>query len=204
MTYHALHLQLRLYPLDPNFRPSDGVALEREAAIEKELIKCEKSVYLASKEAIDTEISYLRTNYDRLRFYRTKQFLVNQTLTGWMWSYHKNSQIPKLLYGFIESGIIVKLNCLEQYTTMLLRRRGTAVLRPRKLPVQPIKLSDSIHTVFILYGALISLSVLGLLLEFNAQIIRRTFIANIQISMLKRSIGKLTRSINLYMNRFIY
>jgi len=39
---HALHLQLRLYPLDPNFGPSDGVALEREAAIEKELTKCEK------------------------------------------------------------------------------------------------------------------------------------------------------------------
>jgi len=206
--YHALDLLLRLYPLDPNFRPSDGVVLEREAAIEKELIKCEKSVYLASKEAIHTEISYLQTNYDRLRFYRIKQFLVNQTLTGWMCSYHKNSQFPKLLNGFIESGIIAKLNYLEQYTTTLLRRKGTAVLRHRKLPVQPIKLSDSIHTVFILYGALISLSVFGLLLEFYAQIIRRKFIANIQVSMIrreyKRFLRKLTGGVSLYMDRFIY
>jgi len=39
-----LHLLPRLYPLDPNLDPSDDVPLEKEAAIEKELIKCEKSV----------------------------------------------------------------------------------------------------------------------------------------------------------------
>jgi len=87
-----------LYPLDPNSRPSDGVALEIKAAIEKEL--------------------------------------------GWVYTYHKSSKIPKLLKGFFESGIISKLNYFDQYTSVLLRRKGTAVLRPRKLPVQPIKLSD--------------------------------------------------------------
>jgi len=42
----------------------DGVALERKAAIEKELIKCEKSVHLASQEAIDTDILLFK---DKLR-----------------------------------------------------------------------------------------------------------------------------------------
>jgi len=39
-----LEIFLRLYPFDPNFDSTDGVVLEREAAIEKERIKCEKSV----------------------------------------------------------------------------------------------------------------------------------------------------------------
>jgi len=176
-----LDLLLRLYPLDPNFGPSDGVALEREAAIEKELIKCEKSVYLASKEAIDTEISYLQTNYDRVKFYRIKQDLVDPSFSTWMCSYHKSSKIPKLLRGFFESGIIAKLNYFEKYTKTLLRRKGTAILRSRKLRVEPIKLSDSIHTVFILYAALISVSALGLMLELFIRALQRKIVFNILI-----------------------
>jgi len=195
LKFHALHLQLRLYPLDPNFGPSDGVVLEREAAIEKELIKCEKSVYLASKETIETEISYLQTNYDRVRFYRINQDFVDPSLNNWVCSYHKSSKMPTLLRGFFESGIIAKLNYFETYTKTLMRRKGTAILRSRKLRVEPIKLSDSIHTVFILYGALISVSALGLLLELYVSALKRKIVSkilNIQISMFMREISYTT------------
>jgi len=211
LKFHALHLQLRLYPLDPNFEPSDGVALEREAAIEKELIKCEKSVYLASQHAIDTDMSYLQTNYDRIRFYRINQDLIDPSFSTWMCTYHKSSKVPKLLRGLFESGIIAKLNYFETYTKTLLRRRGTAILTLRKLRVEPIKLSDSIHTVFILYGALIFVSALGLLLELCIRALQRKIVLNIfniQTSIFMREFQrcflKVTQSIDLCLNKFIY
>jgi len=111
----------------------------------------------------------------------------------------KRSKIPKLLNGFFESRIISKLNYFDQYTTVLLRRKRTTVVRSRKLPVQPIKLSDSIHTVFILYALLISFAAFGLMLEFYAQIVRRSFISNVQVTWLRREfkicLRKLTRSL---------
>jgi len=156
-------------------------------------------------------MSYLQTNYDRVRFYRINQDLVDPSLSTWVCSYHKSSKMPKLLRGFFESGIIEKLNYFEEYTKTLLRRKGTAILRSRKLRVEPIKLSDSIHTVFILYAALISVSALGLLFEHYVSALKRQIVLNIlhiQISMyvreLQRCFLKVTQSINLYLNKFIY
>jgi len=166
MRFFLVSPMLRLYPLDPQLKESDGVYLEREAAIEKELIMCEKSVYIASKETIKSEISYLQANHKRIRFYKRKQYLVrNNKITGWMFSYHKNSKLPVYLNRYFESGIPRKLKQFASNIRLLWRRVGSQVVRSKKPPVQPIKLSDSVHTVFILFMFINCLTSIILFLE---------------------------------------
>jgi len=151
-------------------------------------------------------MSYLKTNHQRIPFYRVKQNLYRTTLTNWKCTYHKNSRMPMLLSGFFESGILSKLKYFEQYTIMLLRRKGTAVVRSRMHPVQPIHLSDSIHTVFILYATLASLAGLVLMIELYAQTFNRMIIWNLEVSLLMRQFQrgcyKERRSFNLYVIRY--
>jgi len=109
--------------------------------------------------------------------------------------------MPTLLSWFFESGILSKLSYFEKYSIMLKRRKGTAVVRSRMHPVQPIHLSDSIHTVFILYAVLISLAVLGLVTELYVQTFNRIIILNIQICVLKR---ELKRGFNKVRRRFYF
>jgi len=200
-----VHLLLRLYPLDPNLDPSDGVVLEREAAIEKELIECKKSVYLVRKETIASETSYLKNNHKRLKFYQVKQNIVTPEVGNWKCSYHKSSKMSMLLSGFFESGILSELDYFEKYTIMLKRRKGTAVVRSNMHPIQPIHLNDSIHTVFILYAALISFAVLGIVIECYSQAFHRIIVSNINVNMLKRAYQRccydVRRSLNLYLIR---
>jgi hypothetical protein len=74
--YSAKH---RHYPKPPNFPKSEesNVLRYMEAAVEKELVSCEKSIFIGDAKDVRTELRYLKENYPQIRFY-----VGNNTGTG--------------------------------------------------------------------------------------------------------------------------
>jgi hypothetical protein len=64
--YSAKH---RHYPKPPNFPKSEESKVLRymEAAVEKELVSCEKSIFVGDAKDVRTELGYLKENYPQIR-----------------------------------------------------------------------------------------------------------------------------------------
>lgn len=135
--------------------------------IEKEVVKCGKTVFITKSTEIFSEYLYLSKKYYWKTFYLSKDMLSIQ-ITGFVSKYASNSEVPRYLKSFVESGIWKRIH--EEEWSMSIERRGRkAQIRPDKQ--KPVELDGSILTCFVMYGIMISLSLGNVGIELHWKIL---------------------------------
>jgi hypothetical protein len=159
----------RHYPKDPQFSKQeiDKIPIYTAAAIEKELVACERSIFVGEYKDVITELSYLKTNYPRKHFY-----ISNDTFEGgwstpvvWIFRNSGSSKFPRYFQLLWEAGVRDVLLGLRKQKYYLKRRVGTQYIQERMLRGTNIGMSGSIQTVFIISIASFSVATLVFLLE---------------------------------------
>jgi len=137
-------------------------------ANELELTKCNEDlyVYADTEEAVNVEFDYFSRNYPWIQLYKGTESILHAN-SGWHFATQGNPQVAKtFVSGFINSGIYSKL-----YEIYIKKLYSVRVLNTRKVVsgykwnrVEPVKLSGSIFTLFLLYCSLLAI-VMGVFLS---------------------------------------
>lgn len=142
-------------------------------ANERELVKCEKSVYIAESDDITTELSLFSEKYA----WKKKRFVSGKDLLGpeWRtWSFERagRNKIPQYFKFMLTSGIFNRLE-VEITARMVIGRQP--VLRSPKdhwlRGIDPQAVNSGLITLFILCGGVVLAASLSFLVEFRWQII---------------------------------
>jgi hypothetical protein len=159
----------RLYPKNPNIPPTklEKIPSYFSAAIEKELVACERSIFIGERKALNTELSYLKTNYPRKHFYISNDTLESSWSTPIIWNFMKTgkSKVPRYFKQLLEAGGRDVLLRLRKHTYYLKRRIGTQFVQEEMLKEVVIGMSGSIQTIFIILIASLSIATMVFLLE---------------------------------------
>lgn len=115
-------------------------------AVEEELLECRKTVYVTTSSAIEKEKKYLSSVYTNTTFFTG--FIIKNGLDLLLFE-EQCGGFKEKMTQFIEGSFLV--NSINAYTEKRYRSRynnSTTHSRPFKKAVKPIKLNDSIQTVF--------------------------------------------------------
>jgi len=140
-----------------------------EAAIEDELVKCEKSIYFS--ENIDRELDYLNTNYRRRAFYKLKEKLDSRPVV-WLFMEFGEKKMLRTTKLLIEAGIYQIMEREIQTLHYLTKWKATKELpgfKSDKL-VSPISLGSSVQSVFFIYLLLTEISFLVIVFEVLSKV----------------------------------
>jgi hypothetical protein len=147
----------RHYPNDPKFNNPDDekIPYYLDAAVENELVRCKKSVFIGEKEDLRYELLYLKTNYPRAGFYMSSDTLEKIGLKPNIWSFSDfgNSKVPYFFKQLIEAGVRQFIVSLRKQTYYLKRRQGTALVQLAESKQAPQGLKGSIQTIFFIWIA---------------------------------------------------
>jgi len=137
----------------------------RKTAVELELIKCQKSVFVGLKEDVMAEYDYLKSNYERKNFCVAQDFI--HVYKHWSFDSYGNSKVPFYFHQLVASGIMEELKVLAKHKTQCQRAKGTKFLKKHLDLVDwiPTAINTSLQTVFILYGFLVTTCVLSIAAE---------------------------------------
>ncbi|OXA46896.1 hypothetical protein Fcan01_18162 [Folsomia candida] len=119
--------------------------LEVQSHLEKELIQCGKTVFIADSDNIDAELDFLRKYYPAKRFYKGKE-IFDHIDFHWEVIQYGASKVPSYLRALLESGIYRRLR-IEEINQKYLGRKPLERGLQSSLPVQ---LDGAISTLFIL------------------------------------------------------
>jgi hypothetical protein len=159
----------RLYPKNPNIPPTklEKIPSFLSAAIEKELVACERSIFIGERKALNNELSYLKTNYPRKHFYISNDTLESSWSTPIIWNFMKpgNSKVPRYFKQLLEAGGRDVLLRLRKHTYYLKRRIGTQFVQDEMLKEVIMGMSGSIQTIFIILIVSLSIATMVFLLE---------------------------------------
>jgi hypothetical protein len=161
--------QLRHYPKDPKFpnKAKQKIEMYPSAAIEKELVACERSIFVGNRKEINAELAYLKTNYPRKRFYTSNDTFEKGWSTPIIWSFKGSgkSKVPRYFKLLLEAGIRNGVTGLRKHKYYLKRRTGTQFIQEYILREPSPGMAGSIQTIFIISIASLSLGFLVFLLE---------------------------------------
>jgi len=133
-------------------------------AVEEELIKCQKSVYLEQSNQL--EFKYMSESYKKKRFYYLQdQFTSKKSVWGF---YNlQKSRIPFYFSMFLQSGIYHELHKLKLLKDHQKRRYVTEEIINRTQKPQVLDMTSSIQTIFILFAAMSLLAKLAFAAELG-------------------------------------
>jgi hypothetical protein len=161
--------KLRHYPKDPNFpmHVLPKIPLYLSASIEKEIVACERSVFVGESKDVNLELSYLKTNYPRKHFYVSNDTFEDGSFTPVIWLFIDagNSNVPLYFKLLLEAGVRNVLLGLRKHKYYLKRRVGTQFVQEEMLIKESVGMSGSIQTIFIISIACLSMATLVFLLE---------------------------------------
>jgi hypothetical protein len=192
----------RLYPRDPNFPKSKDSLIKHymSAAIEKELVACERSIFLAEAKELNVELRYLRENYPDHNFYVGNGTIENGRKRKLVWYFEYESDF-KIAYYFrllLQAGIRAHILKIQHQKEYMGRRIGTQIIKESEKPKIYMDMNGSIQTIFIILVVLLVLAGCVFLFEFIHN--RRTEIyAKVVYSGTKIVVG--FRGILLYISR---
>jgi hypothetical protein len=178
----------RYYPKDPKF----SVAQIRDnphylsSAIEKELVACQKSIFMGDKKDLVDEKLYLKINYPRKSFYMSDEAFEIQRSKPIIWKFVNGgkSKVPYYFQRLIESGVRQGILGLRKQEFYLRRRIGTKDIQKSIRIEINWGIAGSIQTLFfILIGFLsVSLAVFSVELVYGNTFFRflyQTWIQNV-------------------------
>jgi len=126
--------------------------LSEDSAIEKELLRGEKTVYIDTTRKINLEFDYLSKQYQQhSNFFKTKEPIYEHNV-GYVFDYPAGSNVPEYFSRLIHSGIYYHLEkhfAYQEYRERLNFTRKSMIVQGDR--VEPIKLYSNIQTVFYLY-----------------------------------------------------
>jgi len=155
-------------------------------AVEEELIKCQKSVYVEQSDQLEFE--YVSQNYRKKRFYYLQDSLASFEKK---WSFYnlRKSKLQFYFSLFIQSGIFHELHKLRLLGDHHKRRSMTSEKIKRSYKVQVLDLSSSVQTVFILFGATTLLALLAFIIELGYSACNKKNILRLKRELAKVALG---------------
>ncbi|OXA38378.1 hypothetical protein Fcan01_26800 [Folsomia candida] len=98
--------------------------------IEKEIVKCGKTVFITESTQIPAEYLYMSKKYYWKTFYVSRDMLTSK-MTGFVFQHARNTELPRSLKSMVESGMWRRL--LQEEWSKTIRRRGVeAGIRPEE------------------------------------------------------------------------
>jgi hypothetical protein len=160
----------RYYPKDPKF----SVAQIRDnphylsSAIEKELVACQKSIFMGDTKDLADEKLYLKINYPRKSFYMSDDAFEAQRSKPIIWKFVNGgkSKVPFYFQRLIESGVRQGILGLRKNQLYMARGIGTKYIQ-NSMPIERNEgISGSIQTIFIVLIGSLSVSLAVFIVEF--------------------------------------
>jgi len=133
-------------------------------AVEEEIVKCQKSVYLEQSNQL--EFNYMSERYKRKRFYYLKDQLISRKLVWGFYNLQK-SRIPFYFGMFLQSGIYHEMHKLHLLKDHHKRRYVTAEIIKRTQKPEVLDMTYSIQTILILFVGMSFLAKLVLIAEIS-------------------------------------
>jgi hypothetical protein len=142
----------RHYPKHPNFKDSETAKMKHymDAATEKELVACDKSIFVAESKDLRTEFRYLMQNYPQIRFYLGNNSMEQGMKGKVFWNFWKigNSKLPYYLRLLLQAGIRDAVLSIQTHKRYLQRRIGTKFIKESMPFTNLVDMSGPTQTVF--------------------------------------------------------
>jgi hypothetical protein len=167
-TYAFFSSKFRHYPKHPHFSDSGDGEIPRymDSAIEKELITCDKSIFLADSNEIRTELHYLKRNYPEIKFYVSNDTMEQGVKRKKVWTFENPGTflVPYYLKALLQAGIRDAVLSIQAHKTYLQRREGTKLIK--EAVISPtVDMEGPTQTIFIILAAITSLAGLQFVFE---------------------------------------
>jgi len=154
----------KYYPAEHTYKRPWKSSYYPTGAVEEELIKCEKSVYV--EESDQLEFKYMSENCRNKRFYYLRdKFSITQKKWGFL--NLQKSKLPFYFSMFLQSGIFHEMHKLELFSYHQKRRSITSEIIKRTHKREVLDMTTSVQTVFILFVVMILVANLAFIAEFG-------------------------------------
>jgi len=171
----------RYYPAEHAYKRSWNSSKYPTGAVEEELVKCQKSVYVERSDQL--ELKYMSENYKKKRFYYLQERF-DSTQKKWSFYNLQKSKLPFYFSMFLQSGIFHELHRMKLLRDHYNRQSMTSEINKRTYKPEILDLTSSVQTVFILFAAMALLAKVVFVAEFCY--------SNCNILFLKRELVKVT------------
>jgi hypothetical protein len=156
-------------PRDPEFGNKDEQTIKfyLAAAVEKELVACNRSILMGEANELKYELSYLIVNYPTKRFYMPEDTFENGGSSPVLWEFLEAgmSKVPHYFRLLIESGIREGITGIRMHKHYLMRRNGTKVIQVAMSSESSVGMSGSIQTIFFILVFLLTNAMLTFTIE---------------------------------------
>jgi hypothetical protein len=163
LVYHEIK-----YPI-VNGKHSKDALLATLAEIEKEIVQCQRKVYVDRTESVLAEYSYLSKHYKWLKF-RVSEERKMSSHSYWIFERDFGSRMSKTYNALLEAGILSHLE--KSYRNVVNQKRFKHTLENKKTfpekaqsEFKPSNMKGNIQTIFIVYLILMALAILVFLVE---------------------------------------
>jgi hypothetical protein len=159
----------RHYPREPTFPSSKNVFDQyMAAAVEKEIVACGKSIFIAESNELQAELRYLQRNYLERKFYVGNGTIEQGTRRKLYWNYqhYGNPVLAQYLKFLLQAGIRTHISTIQSHKTYLERRIGTRIIKEKEPPAMGMDMTGSIQTIFIILSASLVLASFVFIFEF--------------------------------------
>jgi hypothetical protein len=147
----------RHYPRDPQFPLSKQGSIQHlmAAAVEKEIVDCARSIFIAELNELRAELLYLKRNYPETTFYVGNGTIQSGEMQKLLWPYydHGTPILAQYLIHLLQGGIRTHILQIQSHMSYLERRIGTDIIKEQKLTVTGMDMNGSIQTIFIILVA---------------------------------------------------
>jgi hypothetical protein len=156
------------YPI-VNGKHSKDALLATLAEIEKEIVQCQRKVYVDRTDDVLEEYSYLSKHYKWLKF-RVSEERKMWSHNYWIFERDFGSRMSKTYNALLEAGILSHLE--KSYRNVVNQKRFKHTLENKKnVPekeqskFQPSNMKGNIQTIFIVYLILVAVAILVFIIE---------------------------------------
>jgi hypothetical protein len=158
----------RHYPKEPKFPKNVFIDHYRAAAVEKEIVGCGRSIFIAESNELQAELRYLQQNYPGKNFYLGNGTIEQGTRRKLYWNYRDfgNPVMAEYLKRLVQAGIRTHISTIQSHKIYLERRVGTQIIKAEGPPAMGMDMSGSIQTIFIILSANFVLASFVFLFEF--------------------------------------
>jgi hypothetical protein len=126
--------QHRHYPRDRKFPSSKNSLIQHfmAAAVEKEIVACGRSIFIAKWKELQVEIRYLQQNYPQTTFYVGDGNIEQGRMQKLVWQYKEGNPIlAQFLIQILQSGLMAHISNIQNHNRYLERRLGTKIIKEK-------------------------------------------------------------------------
>ncbi|OXA40773.1 hypothetical protein Fcan01_24533 [Folsomia candida] len=133
---------------------------EAVTRVEEEVVECGRTALIASPSRLEEELEFLSLKYYWIKFYKSKDILINPFPVGVMFEREGRSRVPHDYKALVESGIYGRLMKEKD-------RRRERVVKYAPQNMNKMTMDGCILTLFILWGTIAGLGFFCWVVEFR-------------------------------------